>query len=58
MAYTSDNEIWESEFDNIVIKKDKVQVMIINQLKLELKGNYEKDEKKQQLLNLLIMKIT
>ena len=32
----------ESEFDNIVSKKDKVQDMNINQLKLEVHDTYKK----------------
>ena len=45
MAYKSYNNLWESEFDNSVSKKDKVQDMNINQLKLEVNDIYEKDEK-------------
>ena len=36
MAYISYNELRESEFDNIVSKKDKVQDIKIDQLKLEV----------------------
>ena len=39
------NKLWESEFDNIVSKKDKVQDLNINQIKLEVHDSYEKDEK-------------
>ena len=35
----------ENEFDNIVSKKDKVQDININQLKLEVIDNYKKIEK-------------
>ena len=45
MSYISYNEIWESKFDNIVFKKDKVQDLKINQLKLEVHDTYKKDEK-------------
>ena len=45
MAYISYNKIWESEFDNSVSKKVKVQDMNINHLKFEIHDTYEKDEK-------------
>ena len=45
MAYNSYNIIWESEFDNIVSKKDKVQDMHINQIKLEVYDSLKKEEK-------------
>ena len=45
MAYISYNKLWESEFDGIVSKRDKLQDAIINQLKLEVYDAYEKDEK-------------
>ena len=45
MAYISYNKLWESEFDNIVSKKDKVQDLNINQLKLEVHDTYKKEEK-------------
>ena len=44
-AYISYKKLWESEFDNIVSKKDKVQDLNINQLKLEVHDSYKKDEK-------------
>ena len=37
--------MWESEFDNIVSKRDKLQDSNINQLKLEVHDSYKKDEK-------------
>ena len=46
MAYISYNKLWESEFDGIVSKRDKVQDANINQLKLEVHDTYKKDEKK------------
>ena len=37
--------MWESEFDGIVSKRDKLQDLNINQLKLEVRDSYKKDEK-------------
>ena len=45
MAYVSYNKLWESEVDNIVSKRDKLQDMSINQLKLGIHYTYKKDEK-------------
>ena len=45
MACISHNKFWESEFDGIVSKKDKLQNLNINQLKLEVYDTYKKDEK-------------
>ena len=45
MAYISYNKLWESEFDGIVSKRDKLQDANINQLKLEVHDSYKKDEK-------------
>ena len=45
MAYISYNKLWESEFDGIVSKGDKLQDANISQLKLEVYDTYEKDEK-------------
>ena len=45
MAYISYNNLWESEFNGIVSKRDKVQDLNINQLKLEVHDTYKKDEK-------------
>ena len=45
MAYFSYNKIWESEFDGIVSKRDKLQDLNNNQLKLEVHDTYKKDEK-------------
>ena len=45
MAYTSYNIPWESEFDGIVSKRDKLQDLNINQLKVEVHDSYKKDEK-------------
>ena len=45
MAYISYNKLWESEFDGIVSKRDKLQDSNISQLKLEIYDTYKKDEK-------------
>ena len=45
MAYINYNKLWESEFDGIVSKRDKLQVLNMNQLKLEVHDSYKKDEK-------------
>ena len=47
MAYISYNKLWESEFVGIVSKRDKLQVLNINQLKLEVHDFYKKRRKKQ-----------
>ena len=45
MSYISYNKLWESEFDGIVSKRDKLQDLNINQLKLEVHDTYKKEEK-------------
>ena len=45
MAYISYNKLSESDFDGIVSKRDKLQDLKINQLKLEVHDTYKKDEK-------------
>ena len=45
MAYISYSKLWESEFDGIVSKRDKLKDLKINQLKLEVHDTYVKDEK-------------
>ena len=45
MAYISYNKLWESEFDGIVSKRDELQDLNINNLKLEVDDTYKKDEK-------------
>ena len=45
MAYISYNKLWESEFDGIVSKRDKLQDLNINNIKLEVLDTYKKDEK-------------
>ena len=44
MAYISYKKLWESEFDGIVSKRDKLQDANIIQLKLEVHDIYKKDE--------------
>ena len=46
MAYISYNKLWESEFDGIVSKRDKLQDATINQLKLEVHDTYKKKDEK------------
>ena len=46
MAYISYIKLWESEFDNIVSKKDKGQDMNVNQLKFQVHDTYKKKMKK------------
>ena len=46
MACISYNKLWESDFDGIVSKRDKLQDSNINQIKLEVHDTYKKDEKK------------
>ena len=45
MVYISYNKLWESEIDGIVSKRDKLQDLNINNLKLEVHDTYKKDEK-------------
>ena len=45
MTYISYNKLWESEFNGIVSKRDKLQDSSTNQLKLEKHDSYKKDEK-------------
>ena len=44
MAYVSYNELWESKFDGIVSKRDKLQDLNINQLKLKVHDTYQEVE--------------
>ena len=44
-AYKSYNKLWESEFDNIVSKRNKLQDLKFNKLKFEVHDTYRKDEK-------------
>ena len=45
MAYKSHKKLWESEFDGIVSKRDKLQDLNINKLKLEVHDTCKEDEK-------------
>ena len=45
MAYISYNKLWESQFDGIFSKRDKLKDANISQLKLELHDTYKKDGK-------------
>ena len=45
MAYISYNKLWESEVDGIVSKRNKLQDLNINNLKLEVHDTHKKDEK-------------
>ena len=45
MAYISYNKLRESEFDNTVSKRDKLQDLNFNQLNFEVHDTYKKDEK-------------
>ena len=44
MAYISYKKLWEREFDNIVSKKDEVQDLNTNQLKLQVHDSYKNGE--------------
>ena len=45
MAYISYKKLWKNEFDNLVSKRNKLQDLNINQLKLGVHDTYKKDEK-------------
>ena len=45
MAFVSYNKLWESDFDGIVSKRDKLQDLNNNQLKLKVHDTYKKDQK-------------
>ena len=45
MAYISYKKLWETEFDGIFSKRDKLQDVNISQLKLEVHDTYKKNEK-------------
>ena len=46
MAYISYSNLWESEFDGIVSKRDKLQDLNINQLRLEVHDTCKEDQEK------------
>ena len=45
MAYFSYKNLWESECDSIVSRRDKLQDLNNNPLELEVNETYKKDEK-------------
>ena len=45
MAFISYFKLCEIEFDNIVSKRDKLQDLYINSIKLKIQDTYKKDEK-------------
>ena len=45
MAYKSYNKLWEGKIDGIDSRRDKLQDLNINQLKLEVHDTYKKEEK-------------
>ena len=57
MANISHKKLWKSEFDNMVSKRDKLQALNFNQIKLEVHDTYKKDEKITLVLKLLLMKM-
>ena len=54
MAYISYDKLWESEFDNIVSKRDKLRDLNIQKLKYTIL--IEQMKKLEHILNLLLMK--
>ena len=57
MAYISYRKLWESEFDYMVSKRDKLQDSIINHLELKVHYTYKKTKKYEQILILLITRM-
>ena len=57
MAYISYNKLWESDFVNIVSKRDKLKDLNIKQIKLEVHDTYRKDEKITTNFELLMIKM-
>ena len=49
MARICNNKLWESEFHNIVFKKDKVQDLNNIQLKLQINDTYKKRKNNNKL---------
>ena len=45
MAYIPSNKLWETELDNIVSKRDKLQNLNFNELRFEVHDTYKKDKK-------------
>ena len=50
MAYFSDNKLWESKFDGIVSKRDKLHDLNFNELKLETHDTHKKDKRNNNKL--------
>ena len=50
MAFIYYTKLWESEFDKIVSKRDKLQDFYFNHLKKEIHDTYNIDEKKKYQL--------
>ena len=48
MAYIPYNKLRESELDGIISRRDKIQDLCINQIKLEIHDTYKKDEKNKK----------
>ena len=42
MVYISYNKAWENKFDNIFSKRDKLQVLHVTQLKLQVHDTFER----------------
>ena len=45
MTYISYNNLWESDFHKIVLRKDKLQDLFSSQLELQVHDSYKGDEK-------------
>ena len=44
LAYISNNKLWPNEFDGMVSKREKLQDLNVNQLKLEVHDTYKIEE--------------
>ena len=55
MAQKSCNNVWESEIDNILFKKAKLQDVNVNQIKLEVHESFKKIGKIQQQILILVI---
>ena len=45
MAYFSYDNLWKNDFDDIVARKDKIQIININELNFKVNDTWKKDEK-------------
>ena len=45
MNYISYTKLWESEFENIASKKDKIQDLNIKKIKFEVQDNYKNNNR-------------